>query len=73
MSKFEVLDSPGRFRELDILRGPLGRIADRVTVRAAMERDTWERLTQAAYTRRTSASEIIRVLVEDWLDEIGRR
>lgn len=70
MSKFEALDSPGRFRDLEILHGPSGRIADRVTVRAAMERETWERLSQAAYMRGTSAAEIIRVLVADWLDEV---
>ena len=59
-----------RFRDLEILHGPSGRIADRVTVRAAMERETWERLSQAAYMRGTSAAEIIRVLVTDWLDEV---
>lgn len=59
-----------RFRDLESLHGPSGRIADRVTVRAAMERDTWERLSQAAYIRGTSAAEIIRVLVSDWLEAV---
>lgn len=68
MAKFDVFE--GRFRDLEILHSPSGRIADRVTVRAAMERDTWERLSQAAYMRGTSAAEIIRVLVTDWLDEV---
>lgn len=59
-----------RFRDLEVLHSPRGLFADRVTVRAVMERDTWERLSQAAYMRGTSAAEIIRVLVTDWLDEV---
>ena len=69
MTPINVLEL--RFRDIEVLRGPRGRIADRVTVRAAMERATWERLTRAADMRRTSASEIIRVLVADWLDAVN--
>lgn len=58
------------FRNIEVLRGPRGRIKDRVTVRAAMERGLWDRLAQAADMRGTSAAEIIRVLVADWLDEV---
>lgn len=59
-----------RFRSIEVLRGPRGRIEDRVMVRAAMERDTWDRLARAADMRGTSAAEIIRVLVTEWLDEV---
>ena len=58
------------FRSIEVLRGPRGRIKDRVTVRAAMDRATWDRLARAADMRGTSAAEIIRVLVADWLDEV---
>lgn len=60
----------GRFRDIEVLRGPRGRIKERVNVRAAMERDTWDRLSMAADMRGTSAAEIIRVLVAEWLDEV---
>ena len=59
-----------RFRSIEVLRGPRGRIEDRVMVRAAMERDTWDRLVLAADMRGTSAAEIIRVLVTDWLGSV---
>lgn len=59
-----------RFRDIGVLRGPDGNIEDRVTVRVAMERDTRDRLAQAADLRGTSTAEIIRVLVTDWLDEV---
>lgn len=60
----------GRFRDIGVLRGPGGHIEDRVTVRVAMEREVWDRLAQAADMRGTSAAEIIRVLVAEWLDEV---
>lgn len=59
-----------RFRDIGVLRGPDGHIEDRVTVRVAMERDTRDRLAQAADLRGTSTAEIIRVLITDWLDEV---
>lgn len=61
----------GRFRDLEVLKHPGGCIdTERTTARVIMDRDTWERLSQAAYMRGTSAAEIIRVLVTDWLDEV---
>lgn len=59
-----------RFRDIEVLRGPRGRIEDRVMVRAAMDRDTRDRLARAADMRGTSAAEIIRVLVAEWLDSV---
>lgn len=59
-----------RFRDIGVLRGPGGHIEDRVTARVAMEREVWNRLAQAADMRGTSAAEIIRVLVTEWLDEV---
>lgn len=61
----------GRFRDLEVLKHPRGCIdIERTTARVIMDRDTWNRLTKAADMRRTSAAEIIRVLVTDWLDEV---
>lgn len=61
----------GRFRDIEALKRPGGCIdIERTTARVIMDRDTWNRLARAADMRSTSAAEIIRVLVADWLDEV---